>query len=306
MSDPAFVVTLLGLQLGFTALDLIQRHRTRAQRYHGEAPRAQTLAFLGAVVSVYLVVQLGLTALAPHPGAVIDSLRSATLAPMPTAAVWLLAVAALYVGGLIDYAVHRFLLHGRLWALHEYHHLPSQIFLAMPGIAARPFSALSTTLVTVGTLVLLAAGLATLGLPVWDLRPLKIAVIAQAFLLLTAHSCWMRAHPTLQRPLRWLGLITADEHLVHHTVDRPGNYGNLTTVWDHLFGTWRPPSHADGARLGLGYEQDFLGALTLDQAHLPLSWRARFQLHRYLDLGDGEARQTPETRTAPSPPPRLS
>jgi sterol desaturase/sphingolipid hydroxylase (fatty acid hydroxylase superfamily) len=74
--------------------------------------------------------------------------------------------------------------------------------------------------------------------------------------------------------------------VLHHTVDLRGNYGNFTTLWDRLFGTYldpRLPEH-EGHRFGLGYDRDFLGAITVGAARLPSSWRKRFQLDRYCNL----------------------
>ena len=45
-----------------------------------------------------------------------------------------------YVAGLWDYLVHRWFSHSRwFWFTHEYHHLPRQVTILMPGILVRPF-----------------------------------------------------------------------------------------------------------------------------------------------------------------------
>lgn len=51
------------------------------------------------------------------------------------------AVAGFYLGVLFDDVTHRLFNHSRLfWWTHEYHHLPCQVFVAMPGLLIRPFA----------------------------------------------------------------------------------------------------------------------------------------------------------------------
>ena len=76
---------------------------------------------------------------------------------------------------------------------------------------------------------------------------------------------------------RALQITTPQEHLLHHSTDRPGNYGNLSTLWDRLFGTYqdpRAPQNQDRP-LGLPYDRDFLGSLTFGLARFPEAWRRR-------------------------------
>jgi sterol desaturase/sphingolipid hydroxylase (fatty acid hydroxylase superfamily) len=83
-----------------------------------------------------------------------------------------------------------------------------------------------------------------------------------------------------------LALTSPQEHVLHHTVDLQGNYGNFTTLWDRLFGTYldpRRPEH-QGHRFGLAYDRDFLGSITAGTLRIPTAWRRRFQLHRYTNI----------------------
>jgi sterol desaturase/sphingolipid hydroxylase (fatty acid hydroxylase superfamily) len=86
--------------------------------------------------------------------------------------------------------------------------------------------------------------------------------------------------------MKWLALTTPQEHLLHHTVDLEGNYGNFTVLWDRMFGTYLDPTkheHENHA-LGLPYDQDFVGALTAGRVKLPAAIRRRFQVERFCNL----------------------
>lgn len=75
-------------------------------------------------------------------------------------------------------------------------------------------------------------------------------------------------------------------HVLHHTVASKGNYGNSTTSWDRLFGTYLAPflPQHQGHGLGLPYDQDSLGTLTFRRWKLPERWRRRLQVARYCNL----------------------
>src|SRR5205085_6613566 len=174
------------------------------------------------------------------------------------------ALAALFAGAyvlgtLFDYLVHRFVLHGPLFAIHENHHLPTLVSNLMPGIAARPFVAIPNLLINAASaaslLVLaraagrpeLTAGFERLALPL---------VLLFAFIACASHSSFLRRFDGVDRVFRALGVVTPREHLLHHAADIDGNYGNFTMVWDRLLGTYVTPGAP--LRLGLPYDQDFL------------------------------------------------
>jgi hypothetical protein len=103
--------------------------------------------------------------------------------------------------------------------------------------------------------------------------------------------------------MRALRLTTPQEHLVHHSADLEGNYGNFTTLWDRAFGTYLDPTLGDNQNhpLGLPYDQDFLGTLTFGRYKLPEPVRQRFQVARYCNVhrpadrrGDGVRRDAGE------------
>jgi len=121
--------------------------------------------------------QGALMLLAPSAETLIDGVRAllgaTTQTPgalSPVAFVAITAV-AFYGGGLADYLVHRFFNHSRpFWFTHEYHHLPKEVFVALQGLAVRPFSVF-TVVPTAAVTVLLAQGTAALlGAPLTDLR----------------------------------------------------------------------------------------------------------------------------------------
>ncbi len=298
MNEAALVLVVGVIQAVFAALDGLERWQSRRSRYAGERLEARTVGFLTATLLVYLAIQVGLIRLAPTADALLGfagGLFPAGGRELGAAGVALVALVAFYGGGLCDYLVHRFFNHSRwFWWTHEYHHLPTQVFVVMPGLAVRPFSVFTVVPTALVTVLLAAAVTAALGARL-DSTPLALVVGANAFVLTTSHSSFLRQWRWPHHLLRLAFITTPDEHLVHHTVDRPGNYGNLTTLWDRVFGTYRDPALPENQarELGLGYDQDFLGTLTFGRWKLPEAWRARVQLARYCTLGGSPAPRGP-------------
>ncbi len=303
MTTQTFLLAFFGIPVVFVLLDGWELWRTR--RSGGETIHAEAVLFLGVVLVVYTVIQLGGYALVPTADRVMAAVRTAfghafgrPTSVDPIRGIWLglFTVVLFYLSGLWDYLTHRFFSHSRrFFFTHEYHHLPSQVNLAMPGMAARPFAVVATFPATVATVVSAYALLLVLGLPLWDLSALKSLVLVQAFLLTATHSCFLRRWWWMHHGMRWLALTTPQEHLLHHTVDLEGNYGNFTVLWDRLFGTYLDPTleRYQGHALGLAYDQDFLGTLTLGRVKLPRSLRRRFRVERYCNLEPEEAPPSP-------------
>jgi hypothetical protein len=65
-----------------------------------------------------------------------------------------------------------------------------------------------------------------------------------------------------------------------------GNYGNFTVLWDRIFRTYLDPTRAENRNpaIGLGYDQDFLGAITAGKLKLPPAVRRRFEVGRFCNL----------------------
>jgi sterol desaturase/sphingolipid hydroxylase (fatty acid hydroxylase superfamily) len=300
------LLVLLGSGVGaITPLDVGDRFVTRGERYDGERLRAGTFFFLLAMSVLFLAVQVGLSLLFPQIPAIAawcqERLASwtgeaTTAAPVMGWRLAVVVVATFYVGGLIDYLTHRFFNHsGTFWWTHEYHHLPNEVFVILPGLMIRPFAAFSSVMVALATVSFGYLLVWACGWPVSDLLPaFKLLVVIQLMLLMTSHSAFLRRFWAAHYLMRCLFLTTPQEHLIHHTTDRPGNYGNTTTLWDRLFGTYQDPTLPEnqGRPIGLDYDQDFLGVLTFGKVKLPASWRERFQLHRYCNL-DGQSQRVP-------------
>jgi sterol desaturase/sphingolipid hydroxylase (fatty acid hydroxylase superfamily) len=115
---------------------------------------------------------------------------------------------------------------------------------------------------------------------------LQILLIVQLLVLTGSHSECLRRWWWVHRLLKWLAVTTPQEHALHHTVDLAGNYGNLTTLWDRLFGTYLDPGRAEnqGHGCGLPYDQDFLGTITLGTVKIPPRLRRWLQVGRYCNL----------------------
>ncbi|MBI4574712.1 MAG: sterol desaturase family protein [Planctomycetes bacterium] len=285
-----------GTGLALATADLAEQHLRGGRR---DPHWLGTAFFLGLVLAVYAAIQFAGFAVVPSLAHLDEAARRAVglllgrssdcrpLTPLATAGV---TVGTFYLLGLWDYLIHRHLLHGRLlWFTHEYHHLPNHVAVYMPGIAARPFTVVANVPRTVLTLVTTYALAGLAGLDAWDTGPLKLVLFAQALIGTANHSSALRRLPAVQRWFRWAALASPQEHLLHHAVGIEGNYGNFTTLWDRLFGTYldpEDPAHAR-PRTGLAYDQDFLGVLTLGRLKLPRSVRERLDLGRFCNLAGG-------------------
>jgi sterol desaturase/sphingolipid hydroxylase (fatty acid hydroxylase superfamily) len=299
MSITMLLAIALGIQVFFFLIDLVDRHLTRDRRYEGEPLKPRTMVFMVGVLSLYFLVQYLGFALVPDTDTLLATIGATWAAVLgrPSGAgtisgpwLWALVVAAFYLSGLWDYLMHRFVSHSRwLWFTHEYHHLPNQVFVGMPGVSTRPFAVVATFPVMVGTIVCAYAVLVVFGRPLWDLEPLKVLVLFHVFVLTASHSCCLRRWWWVHRVMTCAALTTPHEHVLHHSVEMKGNYGNFTTLWDRLFGTYLAPTRTTGERLvlGLGYDQDFLGAVTAGRLKLPARVRTYFQVDRYCNTASG-------------------
>ena len=293
MTLTSFLGASAVVQVVFLGLDLADRHATRAERHGGEPLRRASLFFLLGIIAVFLAIQVAGFSLVPRVDALVDRMRS-IVAPgaLPTSAPsgWqfvVIVIALFYVGGFVDYAWHRWFSHNRLfWFTHESHHLPSEIFVAMPGLGVRPFAVLTVVPLVAFTAALTYAVLRIAGQPMWSWTIFQFPLLAASTLLVTSHSSFMRRGWLAHRLMSPLLLTSPQEHVLHHTVDLQGNYGNFTTLWDRLFGTYLDPRLPEyqGHRFGLAYDRDFLGTITAGAVELPASWRKRFQVDRYCNI----------------------
>jgi sterol desaturase/sphingolipid hydroxylase (fatty acid hydroxylase superfamily) len=134
----------------------------------------------------------------------------------------LLALAGFVAWGAIEYALHRYVLHGlqpfKAW--HAEHHRRPTALIAAPTI-------LSASLIA--TLVFLPAW-ASDGL--WSACGLTLGVlVGYLSYALTHHAThrWRIDNAWLRRRKRW--------HAMHHHDARAGCYGVTSALWDHVFGS---------------------------------------------------------------------
>lgn len=146
---------------------------------------------------------------------------------------WLAALLPLLLAkSLLNYWVHR-LFHrvDWLWPLHAVHHRDNQIDQST-GLRSHP-------------LAFLINGGANMVLTVALGPPVIAVILVDSFLFASAF--WQHANLRLPDALsarleRWL--VTPRMHLVHHARDRAlhdSNYGEILSIWDHLFGTYQAP-----------------------------------------------------------------
>ena len=136
--------------------------------------------------------------------------------------------AGLAIWTAIEYALHRFVLHGlqpfSRW--HEQHHRRPKALIGTPTI-------LSSTLIA--TLVFLPVLLLT---DTWSACALTLGVLIGYLAYSTTHHAihhWHTDNAWLKRRKHW--------HALHHAhFAQPGCYGVTSAFWDHVFGTTQPTS----------------------------------------------------------------
>ena len=297
----AGLVGLVCFSVVLLVLDIRERVRTWPAEFGDVSLSWGSGLFLLAVLVVYLAIQFAGVALVPGVAALLESARALSGAPdystpaSPPAS-WqsvVIGIAAFYFLGLLDYLFHRFASHSRpLWFSHENHHLPRDIFVFMPGIAARPFVVVAAFPAVAVLVASLHVVLTALGVHGFDIVSLMLLLaIAQLFIATATHSAFLRRHWLVHRVLKPFGVTTPQEHWFHHVQELSVNYGNFTTVWDRVFGTYLDPTETDASRFhaGLDYDQDFLGTLTFGKLKLGRRIRERFQLDLFCFLAPERA-----------------
>jgi len=275
----------------------------------------RTFLSLGVIWLVYFSLQLGFSAMLPSVDGTLAAARQ-TLGVSAgrigvfahrTALCVAIGVATFFVAGFWDYLTHRFLLHSRIaWYLHESHHLPTRVFNGMPGISARPFVVFSAILVNVSSMATMFVLFWIVGRP--DLaslffETLPAIIFVFAFIGSASHSCFLRRYAFFDRWPRYLLIITPREHVLHHAADHKGNFGNFTPLWDRVFGTYLDPAKVGETKLGLNYDQDFLGAITAGKWKLPRRLRQKLGLERFCYQEDSQVSESgPAVSTDSSQP----
>jgi sterol desaturase/sphingolipid hydroxylase (fatty acid hydroxylase superfamily) len=157
---------------------------------------------------------------------------------------WPVLLCGFLISELFLYAAHR-VEHSVfvLWRLHVVHHSDSELD-ASTGFRHYPFE--SALHVVIGTAIFVA-----LGVPAW----VGVASGILSYVVgVTQHANVRVFAPRVDRALQWV-LVTPDMHRIHHSVrraDHDSNYGNILSIWDHLFGTYREASAEEHAAMAFG------------------------------------------------------
>ena len=223
-----FIWLFVYVQAGFIALDLYEHWRLARRANAHRVIRANTAVILvvGTACIGYSAIQLALASSLPNIGKLTNfAIRLTMSQPSSTDARWMIPVfaVAFSVGTLFDYLVHRFLLHGPLWRLHENHHLPSVVSNVMPGIAARPFVIVPNFLINAGSCAVIFCVVELVGRPQLIgtfIRLLPALLLTFSFVACASHSNFLRRFDWVEKVFRSLLLIGPREHLLHHAAER--------------------------------------------------------------------------------------
>jgi len=248
----AFLLVLFALAAAEAAWPLHQAQR------EGRG-RLQTNFGLGLInLAVVALLPVGAVVAAEWARSAGVGLLNQGRAPLPLAAVATVAARSLLV-----YGLHR-LAHAwpLLWRFHRVHHGDTAVDLST-GLRHHPVEALYLTVAAAAVAV--AFGLSPEALAVYEVVALALSLFAHAN---------MRLPDALDRALG-AALWTPALHHVHHSarrVETDSNYGDVLTVWDRLFGTFRrlPAVEVERLRLGLGDADDAGASSLIAQLARPL------------------------------------
>jgi sterol desaturase/sphingolipid hydroxylase (fatty acid hydroxylase superfamily) len=157
---------------------------------------------------------------------------------------WPVLICGVLINELFLYAAHR-VEHSvsLLWRLHVVHHSDSELD-ASTGFRHYPLEA--ALHVVIGTAIFIG-----LGVPAW----VGVASGIVSYVVgITQHANVRVFSPRVDRALQWV-LVTPDMHRIHHSTrpaDHDSNYGNILSIWDHLFGTYRAVSAEEHAAMAFG------------------------------------------------------
>lgn len=264
LSADAMVVSndaliLMGLGVVFAALTLVEMRRPLMKQAAGSDRRLLANFGLG-VLNLMMSAVIPLTTVATAELARRNGWGLLNLVAAPA---WIAVPATVAAASLAQYAIHRLAHHwSLLWRLHRVHHCDTAVDLSTT-LRSHP----AELLVVIPWIGVVAAAM--------GLSPVTLAayqVVALGFGLL--------GHANIALPDRldgWLRrlLVTPSMHHVHHSVDQSetdSNYGEVFSVWDHLFGTHvrRDAAYLADMRRGLGPDMDEGADRLLTQVLLPL------------------------------------
>ncbi|MGU9982373.1 sterol desaturase family protein [Phreatobacter sp. HK31-P] len=167
-----------------------------------------------------------------------------SVSDLPLSAVWTIALGVVLID-LLAYASH-YLSHKvpLLWRLHQVHHAETFV-TASTGLLHHPLE----SLFLYGFIL---AGAVFFGVPV---GALMIYAAVNALHSVFAHSN-VRLPGAIGRILGML-IVTPDIHRIHHSVDPAegnSNFGQILSVWDRLFGTYRARAAREGDDFRMGLD----------------------------------------------------
>lgn len=163
---------------------------------------------------------------------------TAVARPEPFMSIWLEIPAALLLGSLVGYTVHR-VSHNNawLWRLHGVHHAPEKVNVATNGVNQAGDVFLAQVLVQLS--------LAFAGFSAQSVFAVGLFVIAQGYFV----------HANVDVRLGLLSYVVAgpEAHRLHHSTDvsEAGHYSADLVLWDVVFGTftWAPGRRPDAVGL---------------------------------------------------------
>jgi sterol desaturase/sphingolipid hydroxylase (fatty acid hydroxylase superfamily) len=206
------------------------RQRTGAPGRRGRNLALSVICIAVAAISGTAVLWLSNLAASRHWGLL-------ALAEPP---LWAATVAGVLLLDLTDYARHR-LSHALpvLWRLHRVHHSDLAVDV-------------TTSLRNHPLEILLRPAFLAAAVVAFGVSPLSVLLqpVIQLPFLVFQHAN-IRLPPSLDRVLAWL-IVTPGMHLVHHSRaqrETNSNYATLLTLWDRVFGSFRPTVVPD--RIGL-------------------------------------------------------
>nr|WP_049580603.1 sterol desaturase family protein [Streptomyces sp. SBT349] len=198
-----------------------------------------------------------LTALGAGLGqALVLSAVGAVAEPNSPFPLWAEIPAALLLGSLAGYAVHRLGHTNRwLWRLHGIHHRPEKVNVGNNGV-----NHVADVLLTQGCVQL---ALALVGFSETAVFGVGLFVVAQGYFV----------HANVAVGIGALNHVftSPEQHRLHHSTDlaEAGHYSSDVALWDHAFGsfTWRPDR--EPAAVGLEDPASFppTGAVLASLAH---------------------------------------
>ncbi|MCR9090439.1 MAG: sterol desaturase family protein [Proteobacteria bacterium] len=238
--DTTFRLALfVGGIAAFGWLERMYPRRPRTQARH-RWPVHAGLALVGALATA--LVPLGVAGAALWAQAEgIGLLQQFALPSWLTVLIaWLLLDAAIYGQHRL---MHRF---GWLWRWHRVHHTDTELD-ASSALRFHPGELLLSVAYKMAVVVLLGA------------PPLAVLLFEAllAFAALFNHANWA-LRPKADRWLRHL-LVTPDMHRVHHSTVRDetdSNFGNVLSVWDRLFRSYRDAPRDGQLAMRIGQDED--------------------------------------------------